>query len=120
MSKFYINFCGPKLREKQNFSAQTPLCLFLLELKKKKSRNCISQYFSTWEVPFPSWEQSTLLVSSSMDHWEVLCDGNSVSHYRSSSTGISLVHLTEMRIETIFLGHRIFFSIEDIVLFVMS
>lgn len=40
VSKFHINFCGPKLTEKQSFSAQTPLCLFLL---KKKSMNCIRQ-----------------------------------------------------------------------------
>jgi len=61
-----------------------------------------------WEVLFPSWEQSTLLVSSNMDHWEVLCDGNGVSHYGPSSTGISLVYLIEKRVEIIFIGHRIF------------
>lgn len=62
-----------------------------------------------WEVLFPFWEWSTLLVSSSTDHSDVLYDGNSVSNYGSSSTGISLVHLIEMRVETIFLGHRNFF-----------
>lgn len=47
-------------------------------------------------------------MSSSMDHWEVLCADNRISHYGSGSTGISLVHLIEMRVETIFLGQRFF------------